>query len=345
MKLGLIAYADDTGLGTQTQLYYEYLQPAKTMLLDREGNRTMHEFYPERYPAVWRTVRGVPTFDDVNDFLEGLDVVLMAETSPTQYLLRRAKQLGVKTVVVPNWEYYHDLQQPQNPRPDLLMPASLWHFDEYPEPKVYMPMPVRVHKTVDSVENTATNFVHVAGDPIMPDRNGSLTVLKCLEKITASVNVTIFCRNLPYIDDLIAQNGIKVPKNVQLLLRPSVKTTAELYENQHVMLMPRRFGGLCLPVNEAISYGLPVLMPDISPNNQWLPKSWLVPAKKIDERMLSTTVDIYDADVDELASLISRLRNGRAMYWRYKQQVAGMQKEYAWPKLVPKYLETLSGMV
>lgn len=345
MKLGLIAYADNSGLGSQTQAYHDHLAPFRTMVLDRSGSlKSSYECYPERYPDAWKFVLGLPDFNEVNDFLDGLDVVLMAECSPTEYLLRAAKARDVRTVIVPNWEYFHHFQKPGLISPDLWLAPSLWHFDEYPEPKAYLPFPVDL-LPVDEAVDTVYNFVHIAGMPIAPDRNGTESVLRALEKITTNVNITIFCQKPAYIDEIMQKNDLKVPKNVQLSLRTSVKTTDELYAGQQVLLMPRRFGGLCLPVNEALARGMPVLMTDISPNNEWLPGSWLVPAKLIGERKMASMIKVYDADTDELAHMIDRLRNGRAYAWRLKQQAAHTAEKYSWGVWRDKYIETLSGMV
>jgi glycosyltransferase involved in cell wall biosynthesis len=37
-----------------------------------------------------------------------------------------------------------------------------------------------------------------------------------------------------------------------------------LYEGFDALIMPRRYGGLCLPMNEALTSGLPVIMSDTS---------------------------------------------------------------------------------
>lgn len=340
--LGLIAYAEDTGLGSQTKDYFDLLAPAKTMVLDRSvSGRPARPCYPERFPGSM-IVQGLPTYNETEEFLKGLDVVLMAETSPTQNLLRRAKELGIKTVIVTNWEYFHNFQKPSLLLPDLLMPGTLWHFEDLPGPKAYVPYPIKT--MIPEFKDHARNFVHVAGKPISPDRNGTETVLKALQYITSNVKVTIFCQDSAYIDEIITQNDIKVPQNVQLLTPTPVKNTSQLYVDQDVLLLPRRFGGLCLPVNEAIGYGLPVIMPDIKPNNQWLPSSWLIPARKIDERKMAAMIDVHEADAEALAHMIDKIRNGQALYWRMSQQVRSLQYQYSWKSLKPKYIETLFNM-
>ena len=50
-----------------------------------------------------------------------------------------------------------------------------------------------------------------------------------------------------------------------------------LYAGFDALIMPRRYGGLCLPCNESLTSGLPVIMPNTSPNDAVLPADWLVP--------------------------------------------------------------------
>jgi glycosyltransferase involved in cell wall biosynthesis len=52
---------------------------------------------------------------------------------------------------------------------------------------------------------------------------------------------------------------------------------AELYASFDVLILPRRYGGLCLPMSEALASGLPVIMSNTSPNDAILPADWLVP--------------------------------------------------------------------
>ena len=63
----------------------------------------------------------------------------------------------------------------------------------------------------------------------------------------------------------------------------------------------------CLPTNEALMSGLPVIMTDTSPNNEWLPKEWLVKCKKVGQFMTRTMIDIYGSDIKYLAKKIDWL--------------------------------------
>lgn len=80
----------------------------------------------------------------------------------------------------------------------------------------------------------------------------------------------------------------------------------ELYRWYDAMILPRRYAGACLPMNEALAAGLPVIMTDTDPNNKILPPYWLVPAEKKTEFMARTMIDVYSADHTALAGRIAQ---------------------------------------
>src|SRR5690606_2061207 len=80
----------------------------------------------------------------------------------------------------------------------------------------------------------------------------------------------------------------------------------ELYKDFDAMILPRRYGGLCLPMNEALCSGLPVIMTDISPNNRILPENWLAQARVKTQFMTRTMIDLYMTDLQDLARRIDQ---------------------------------------
>jgi glycosyltransferase involved in cell wall biosynthesis len=109
------------------------------------------------------------------------------------------------------------------------------------------------------------------------------------------------------------------------------------------MVMPRKYGGNCLPLNEALSSGMPVIMPDISPNNNLLPKEWLVPASIDGYFTPRGRVDLYSTDLNALREKIE---------W-FKTVNIGEQSEIAdkiaesisWETLKEKYLSAIRSVL
>src|SRR4051812_11901543 len=136
MRLGLIARADNSGLGVQTWEFHRHMHPAKTLVIDvghlyNDTTHTNKRTNLERYPGAMIHKGWSPPSDVLTTFLDGLDLVFTAETPYGRELIPLAQQRGVKVVIQPNWEFFDFTHQP-----DLWAAPSLWHYDEMPHPKV-----------------------------------------------------------------------------------------------------------------------------------------------------------------------------------------------------------------
>lgn len=347
MKLGLVAFAENTGLGNQSKLFYDNLHPEKTLVLDRREHFG-RDFRPEWYPGA-TFVPGLPTYVEIDTFLGGLDVVLMFEITPTDYLLQSAREKDVKTLLMVNYEYCKYLTG-RRPRPDLFLVPSLWHFKDQPDPKRYAPVPITVFES--DMPDCARNFLHIAGHPLArdpktgewPDRNGTRALLAALKHIKSSIVLTLRCQERGYLESLLQH--VPVPDNVELVLDEHIAPDwRDNYKDQHVLIMPRRFGGLCLPVNEAIGFGMPVLMPDISPNNAWLPSDWMIPAQKVAERHMAAPIGVYDVDAKLLAAKIDQLASDSAFFGLCTAQAREVAHDYSWDLWRLKYVSLLQNML
>jgi glycosyltransferase involved in cell wall biosynthesis len=334
MRLGLIARADARGLGIQTKAVHDNLHPVKTMVIDCPSAKPLplrRDWFPD---ATW--VHGLPTHGDFRTWLDGLDVVYTAETGYGTALWDEAERAGVKTVLAVNPEFLdrHD-------RPSLWAAPSMWRYDQLPEPKCFLPVPITPAECQETAGRTATRFVHVVGRPATRDRNGSEDLLASLQYVTTPVRVTITCQEAGYVENLVGR--FSVPSNVELVVRSGdVQCNTDLYEGQEVLLMPRRFGGLCLPLNEALGAGLPVVMPAISPNNTWLPSDWLVPATQAGSfTVKQNVIDFYSVDHQAYAEKIDALAGDPGLYTKAKTEALELREQYSWDTLRPAYLRTL----
>ena len=82
------------------------------------------------------------------------------------------------------------------------------------------------------------------------------------------------------------------------------KDRQDMYVGFDAMVLPRRYAGLCLPMNEALMSALPVFMTNISPNNAILSEEWLVESSKIDSFRTKSMVDVYDVNPKKLGERI-----------------------------------------
>lgn len=320
MRIGLIARADNSGLGMQTWEFYNHMKPSKTLVIDmsdHNGNRQ----YPERYgsEAVW--CRGLPNTGTIDEFLQDLDVVFVAEAPYNYYLYHRAKELGVKTAVQYNYEFLDWLSPAYAhfPTPDMLIAPSQWHYAEADQwarergiKHVYLHCPVNRIKLPFQQRDSFKTFLHVAGRAAAHDRNGTMTVIEAAKYCKTNAQILIHFQGqqgighqvthtLNEYENLVRQHNAK--GNI-IVRHQEFDNYEDIYQGGDVLLLPRRYGGNCLPLNEAISTGMPVIMPNISPNNHFLDATWLVPAEKISQFEPRTVIDIYGVAPKRLADKI-----------------------------------------
>jgi glycosyltransferase involved in cell wall biosynthesis len=306
MKLGMIARSDNTGLGNQTKDLAKMLNPDKILLIDSSyfnGNKQHPEWYQE-YNCL-TTKRGMASKEEIYEFLNDLDVVISCEIFYNQSFISIAKKRKVKTVLQYNYEFLDHLANPNLELPDVLISPSLWNFEDVVNKfgdktsVVHLPPPTDINLFSNAKEininKTHKKLLHIAGKAAVKDRNGTNTVIEMLNYSVGDYELVVKTQSHLNIncDDPRLTIDTSNPDNRH-----------SLYEGFDAMVLPRRYAGLCLPMNEALISGLPVFMTDISPNNKLLPKDWLVPSQKISTLMTRTLLDVYEADPKELAKMI-----------------------------------------
>ena len=86
---------------------------------------------------------------------------------------------------------------------------------------------------------------------------------------------------------------------------------------------------------------MPVIMPNISPNNIWLPKEWLVPAAKTGSFLAKKRIDIYEADLVSLATKIDQFCNA-SFYNSASDLALQIANSISWDNLKDTYLKILT---
>jgi glycosyltransferase involved in cell wall biosynthesis len=308
MRLGIIARADKTGLGNQTKELVDMLQPDKILLIDSShfnGNKQ----YPEWYDGydIKTTQAGFISNMEVNDFLGGIDVLISCEIFYNKRLSALAHRRGIKTILQYNYEFFEYFVVDGMRLPSVLVAPSVWNIDimekayGHATNLVYLPPPTTPEIFVEAKEaNLAKKhkrILHIAGKRANSDRNGTDIIVEMLKYSKADYELVIKVQGdyEPDCDDPRLTIDNSNPDN-----------RAELYSGFDLMVLPRKYGGLCLPMNEALLSGLPVIMTDISPNNHVLPKEWLVRAEYAGRVEFKGPVELYETDPAELAKLVDR---------------------------------------
>jgi len=335
MRIGLIARADSRGLGIQTKSFHDAMHPAKTLVVDCPSQQPLpvrRDWYPG---AQW--VHRLPTAADLETFLDGVDVVYTAETGYGHHLWDIANRRGIKTVLHANYEFLN-----RHDQPTVWAAPSLWHIGQWPHGTIHLPVPIEVDRFPDTQKpSSAKRFLHIVGRPTFDHdrsplhRNGTVDAIKALQRVSADIEVTFRCQQAGYVEALLEQHPVGVKVTVETGDTPNYWDN---YTGFDALIMPRRFGGLCLPVNEALGAGMPVIMTDINPNNTWLPEEWLVPTHHAGYFTAKQRISCHRADPQELAATITRFTEPQ-FYETAVKKAARLRERYSWAALKPRYMQ------
>jgi hypothetical protein len=302
MRIGIITRSDNTGLGNQTKELVDMLKPIKILLIDSTpfNQNPQHPEWYKDYDCIRST--GFPSLQQIKLFLNQVDVVISCETFYDQNFVRYAQRKGVKTILQYNYELFGNLAAPNLPVPDVLLSPSVWHIEHVKKlfgnqsKVIHLPPPTNPLTFSGAKETNLSKdhnrILHIAGKKAAKDRNGTNTVLDMLKYSKADYELVI--RSQSEIETNVKDSRLTIeignPDNRE-----------DMYAGFDAMVLPRRYAGLCLPMNEALMSALPVFMTNVSPNDHVLPKEWLVKSTSLGTFRTKVRIELFDADLKELA--------------------------------------------
>lgn len=310
VKLGILAFANDSGLGNQTRRLVQMLKPYRIMLINATFSKNK-QFRKDWYDGFnGYVVSGFPNNYEIRVFLRGLTHVLCAENPLNFFLLEQARRSGIKSYIQSNYEFCDNLSDDSLPLPDYFLMPSYWHLDtmiaKYGDRVVYLPPPIDPNEFVVAREINMNRigkvrFLHIVGTLAANDRNGTLDLLESLKYTKSDFELVIRSQHdLP-------REYISNDKRIKYIVE-NASSCEDMYKDFDALILPRRYGGLSLTTNEALMSGLPVIMPDISPNNELLGRyPFLVMARKKGEFITRTKIDIYETNRIALAEKLDWL--------------------------------------
>lgn len=322
-RIGFFARVDDGGLAVESQEFIEHLHP-KVMKI-AVGDLPQD---PDRFEGALS--EGIPSDHAVEEFLKDVDVLFSIETTYNRYAFSIAKRMGVKTILRVNYEYLDALCGMMVP--DLYVAPSPWHFRDIPDPKVMLPFPVNTEKIKAREIRKAKTFVHVAGHGGAYSRNGTDLVIRALPHIKSDARFIIYSQ-LPIapIDD----------PRVELRIG-SVKNYWEMYGEGDVFLYPRRHSGQSLTLNEAQAAGMAIMMTDMGPQNEFLPKEMLIPVQDVNHVDLKRRIELARVAPEDVAAKVDEFYNQDI--WQFSKKSAERAKAISWETLLPEYRKMFSSV-
>lgn len=331
MRVGLIARGEDRGLGLQTWEVSRHLD-CDVLLVNVEDRFDCHfDRYPGAGHVGWAG-NGFRNRQKVQDWLERQDVVYTAETFYDPQFTTWAHNARVPIVCHLNPEFWR-----QGPISNWWNPTS-WRMEHVHRAAKVVPYPVALDRwpAAAAPHDGPCRWLHVAGRGAMWDRNGTEATIAALAHLREPCHVTICTQGEPP-EIPATRPGVTVE------VRGHEPDYWRLYEGHDALVMPRRYGGLCLPVNEAMGAGLAVAMTDVSPNTDTWPVVPIMAKPGRTERMYAGHIEVADVDPFDIAVVMDTLADPDARAEAQRQARAWAER-HSWEVLGPAWMEEFAAL-
>lgn len=340
MRVGLLARAEDRGLGIQTWEWYRAMEPDATLVVDMgrlAGGFTPHTW---RYPGATVAAFDGAKFTDeqlVRDWLDQVDVAYTAETFYDPRLPIWCAQHQVRLAVHVNPEFWkHPNDWRSWPALRWWSPTS-WRLNTLPEVTEVVPVPVPLDRWPDPAPlRDEPVFVHVVGHRAAADRNGTSLFMAALQHVAGPMRVRLITQGHEALRVPAVASSVHVE-----VVTGGVTDYWRMYDDADVFVLPRRYGGLCLPANEAAGAGLALTMTDCAPNQRWP----IVPLRVAGTSSMSVpagTIRMHNADVYDLARQVQRLAVDHEARHERQRASRAWAEAMSWPRLRPLIVEHLT---
>lgn len=359
MKVGSLVYATDQGLGILAKSFYDAGIVTDALVI-RHGRRPEHD---EWYPSCGRISDLRAGRHVIREFCKAMDVMIFFETPFDWDLIQFCREIGTKTALMPMHECHPKDQMPGTGAalPDLYLCPSLVEWQHFHPSKfipeqtrsVFLPVPVAVPWRK---RERAEVFVHNAGWGGLKGRNGTREVIASLQYLKSEAKVIIRSQEPCFGSEI----NRPIPPNVEV--RVGTFPSQTLWDDGDVFVMPEKFNGLSLPLQEARAAGMLVMCGDRWPMNDWLPNNELVAANggHIPYQKLNPLIPVscyvrscvsgrclnFDEAVFEPKAIAARIDEwyGRDIS-TYSELGKVWAQEMSWEVLGPKYREVLESLL
>lgn len=296
----MIGRADRGGLGALTQEFHRQLHADRVLGIDL-GDRG-------RGPADWSLFSDTDLVvnhgmdsdldaDLVRRFCDGLDVLYSAETFYRADLPELARSASCRTVL----HVMPELWRADHAAPDHVWAPTRWEIGRLPAGTDLMPVPV-ARGRLPFRPRTECRVLYHHPAPAMLDRNGSRIVLAALSMVRSDLELVV-----------VGAAGISWPDHVGHVKIRQIDPDSTSYHEVHpaeadVLVLPRRYAGLSLPMQETAAMGMGLLTLDLEPQRGWVPEAGLIPAYRGHiARFPGGEFAVHDANPGLLGRAIERL--------------------------------------
>lgn len=301
MTVGLIARADNSGLGTMSWEFTRHIDFDQVKII----SNGRYKIFPERFKNIVSELK--------------TDITLAIETP---YDLKN--WIG-KKILIPMYECTHPGIAE---KADVIISPSLLDKQFYPN-STFIPFPINRTVLPFKERKKAHIFVHNAGHGGLGGRNGTKELIEAMRFVKSDIQLIIN-----------SQIPLDVHADPRIIVRQiDVENYWELWNEGDVFIFPEKFNGLSLPIQEAMSVGMAIMATDRYPFNAFLPKELLIPSRGFRKERIATWFESAIIEPKDIAEKIDEWA-GKDIS-KFSKQMDQLAEMMSWPKLLNKYKEIL----
>lgn len=301
------------------------------------GKLSPYPQHLDRFPGAlvvpWAGNETCVDHDLLHEFCKELDIIYSSETAYDIHLPDIAREHHTATVIHVNPEFFRWHNEPLLPPPTVFWLPTSWRADLIPVAHV-IPMPVTTIPDIGPRTHAST-FIHIAGHKAARDRNGTSAVLGALRRIPKAPVIIRTQSPLPI-------HGIARA----VVQHQNFPTTDDLFADADCLILTRRYGGLCLPQDEALARAIPVIASDRIPERDWLPADTLVPAPIAGVvRTPAGNIPTHNPSPQHIAAIVNRLHIDDELYAKLSSMALEEAQSRSWENLKPLWIEKMNEAV
>ena len=271
---GAVVFAVESGLGRQAKQFYDH-GIFDVALIQKHSSYIEHpEWYPNR----------VKTYDEL---LDKCSEIWFFETPFEWRYIIKARERGVKTVLV---AMYECTQSPLPYYPDVILGGSVLETEFFGAKHINVPVPDEIQW---KKRTSANVFIHNSGHGGLHGRNGTKELLQAMEFVKSPIKLIIRTQF-----DTFKTNDPRVE------IRVGDFPYDTLFSEGDVFVYPDKFGGSCLPLQEAFASGMMIMASNRHPSNLWLPNEPLIPIQGYSKLRIYRDFDAAIVDPKDIAQTI-----------------------------------------
>lgn len=363
MRLGVLGYADRSGLGRMTADLIEQLGAVKH-LAPSNGGKT--KAWPrDLAPWTLRLDHWRPTRDELGEFLDGLDVVVSAETDYGCDLAHWAWKHSVRSVLIPMGEWWDPVRLSGFDAYILTSSFTAAALESRPpllddDQKVArLPWPVDTARFSFRERATpARVFLHCAGHLGMNYRKGTPEAVAGFAEAWRRGlpdGCKLIVRSQKPIEALPVETSRAIASCPAIDFRhEDLERVEDLYAEGDAYLYTARLDGQSLVPLESMACGLPTFVTDAAPMNDHACNeastgafnAMRIPANGTERvRLVELDVPLWKCSIDSLAYAIqyAAMTPRCVLATVARDQREWVEREASWGALRPRWLEVLGG--